>query len=289
MPNLLSLATSCVCLELRSLPSPGIYPASSVLRTSPPPIAPGLSLAGVRLTIPGHAMGFPCCVRLPCVHAAATTPVQQPGVVLARLTRQYQPSPKEASGRPAHRPFRGLLGVHSRCGLYTRAVTNSRPAIRRLQPFRYLHDCSGCFRLERLAGWGSHPLENAALSRRTLGTDFGRCDYAREVQLAAASPSRHPFTEYPQQWLERRGSDLLATNYRATLVRADSFQALRVAALPSPRALVVFPCSRMYDHADSQSFIPHSTRAEHIRTWAYYCYAAAWVPRLINFSPRSSS
>src|ERR1700730_7174238 len=26
-------------------------------------------------------------------------------------------------------------------------------AIRRLQPFRYLHDCSDCFRLERIAGW----------------------------------------------------------------------------------------------------------------------------------------
>ena len=32
---------------------------------------------------------------------------------------------KPLSGRPAHRPFRGLLGVHSRCGLHTRAVTNS--------------------------------------------------------------------------------------------------------------------------------------------------------------------
>jgi hypothetical protein len=28
------------------------------------------------------------------------------------------------SGQPAHRPFR-LLSVHSRCGLHTRAVTNS--------------------------------------------------------------------------------------------------------------------------------------------------------------------
>jgi hypothetical protein len=26
---------------------------------------------------------------------------------------------------------------------------------------------SGCFRLERIAGWASHPLESAALSRRT--------------------------------------------------------------------------------------------------------------------------
>src|SRR5258708_36654762 len=28
----------------------------------------------------------------------------------------YQPSPKGSSGRPAHCPFRGLLGVHSRYG-----------------------------------------------------------------------------------------------------------------------------------------------------------------------------
>src|SRR6202007_466803 len=40
-------------------------------------------------------------------------------------------------------------------------------AIRRLQPFRYLHDCSDCFRLERIAGWGLHPPESAAFSRRT--------------------------------------------------------------------------------------------------------------------------
>src|SRR4029077_16617176 len=40
-------------------------------------------------------------------------------------------------------------------------------AIRRLQPFCYLHDCSDCFRLERIAGWALHPLESAALSRRT--------------------------------------------------------------------------------------------------------------------------
>jgi len=40
-------------------------------------------------------------------------------------------------------------------------------AIRRLQPFRYLHDCSDCFRLERITGWALHPLESAAFSRRT--------------------------------------------------------------------------------------------------------------------------
>src|SRR6266496_4775183 len=43
----------------------------------------------------------------------------------AHFTQPCQPSPKGSSSRPAHCPFRGLLGVHSRCGLHTRAVTNS--------------------------------------------------------------------------------------------------------------------------------------------------------------------
>ena len=101
-------------------------------------------------------------MRFPCVHAAATTPVQQLGVFLARLAQPYQPSPIPLSGRPAHRPFRGLLGVHSRCGLHTRAVTLVT-AIRGLQTFRHLHACPGCFRLERIAGWALHPLEKRRL------------------------------------------------------------------------------------------------------------------------------
>src|SRR6202140_50125 len=35
------------------------------------------------------------------------------------------------SGRPAHRHFRGLLGVHSRYGLHTRAVTVYRDTLTR--------------------------------------------------------------------------------------------------------------------------------------------------------------
>ena len=59
------------------------------------------------------------------------------------------------------------------CSAFTRvaACTLARSPIvtanRRLQPFRYLHDCSDRFRLERVAGWGLHPLESAAFSRRT--------------------------------------------------------------------------------------------------------------------------
>ena len=69
--------------------------------------------------------GFPCCVRFPCGHTAAPAPAQRLGIRFAHSPQPCQPSPIGVSGRPAHRPFRGLLGVHSRCGLPTRAVTNS--------------------------------------------------------------------------------------------------------------------------------------------------------------------
>src|SRR6266478_4093709 len=80
-----------------------------------------------------------------------------------KLAHPCQPSPIPLSGRPAHRHFRGLLGVYSRCGLHTRAVTKFVTAIRGLQTFRLLHACPGCFRLERIAGWALHPLEKRRL------------------------------------------------------------------------------------------------------------------------------
>jgi hypothetical protein len=59
-------------------------------------------------------------------HAVATAPGQRLGLHSLNQTQPYQPSPKGLSGRPAHCPFRGLLGVHSRYGLHTRAVTVNR-------------------------------------------------------------------------------------------------------------------------------------------------------------------
>ena len=47
----------------------------------------------------------------------------------AHSPQPYQPSPIALSGRPAHCPFRGLLGVHSRYGLHTRAVTVFRDTL----------------------------------------------------------------------------------------------------------------------------------------------------------------
>ncbi len=96
-----------------------------------------------------------------------------------KLAHPYQPSPKPLSGRPAHRPFRGLLGVYSRCGLHTRAVTKTVTVIRRLQTFRLLHACSGCFRLERSPGGACTRWKSAALSRRTWTAVLRRNDRQR--------------------------------------------------------------------------------------------------------------
>src|SRR5690348_18152899 len=66
--------------------------------------------------------------------------------------------------------YGGRVGLHivlfGACSAFTRvaACTLARSPIvtanRRLQPFRYLHDCCDCFRLERIAEWASNPLES---------------------------------------------------------------------------------------------------------------------------------
>ena len=86
------------------------------------------------------------------------------------LAQPYQPSPIPLSGRPAHRRFRGLLGVHSRCGLHTRTVTKLVTAIRGLQTFRRLHACpvasGGSGRRAGLAPAGKAPPCHGARGQR---------------------------------------------------------------------------------------------------------------------------
>src|SRR5258708_244611 len=98
-----SLTTSCVCLELRSLPSTGITRLPRYYEPLRHPRAPGLSLAGVRLVIPDHALGLPVLPAL----SLCTCCRQYPGVATERtlrsFTQPYQPSPIPLSGRPAHR------------------------------------------------------------------------------------------------------------------------------------------------------------------------------------------
>src|SRR6185437_6160319 len=93
-----SLTTSLRLSRTEAPSLPRHYPASSVLRASPPPQCARPVPHGVRLIILITHWGFPCCVRFPCVHAAATTPVQRLGVFLAHLTQPCQPSPEGVAG-----------------------------------------------------------------------------------------------------------------------------------------------------------------------------------------------
>ena len=72
----------------------GRYPASSVLRASPPPCRPGLPLAGFRLPRAWHRHGFPCCYafHLPCM--PAPLPRRKPaGAFVALFPAGRRPSP----------------------------------------------------------------------------------------------------------------------------------------------------------------------------------------------------
>jgi hypothetical protein len=82
------------------------------------------------------------------------------GSAIAATIGALPPNNKQKPKTALRILFIGALSSKSSCA-HTRAVTYT------FQPFRHLHDCSGCFRLERFAGWGSHPLESAAFARRT--------------------------------------------------------------------------------------------------------------------------
>lgn len=123
---------------------------------------------------PTTPRGFPCCARFPCVRAVATTPAQPLAVLPRSSGQRYQPSPEWLPGRPVHRPFRGLLSVHSRYGPHTRAATNSWLAYPKASDISSPPCLLRLLPAGAVAGWGLHPLESAAFSRRTPSSDI-RC------------------------------------------------------------------------------------------------------------------
>src|ERR1700687_5453676 len=111
------------------------------------------------------------------------------------------------------------VGLHivlfEACSAFTRvtACTLARPPIRgplyrRLQPLRYLHDCSGCFRLERLPGgpcthWKAPPFHGARQNRTSLqyrmsgGLKLPPQPNRFEIGLVANSVRRVPHDHWP--------------------------------------------------------------------------------------------
>jgi hypothetical protein len=117
-----SLTTSCVCLELRSLPSTGITRPQRYYEPLRHPRAPGLSLAGVRLVIPDHALGLPVLRAL----SLCTCCRQYPGAAAGRSRRSFNPAvsafPDMAVGSAYTSSFSRLAQrsltlrpAHSRC------------------------------------------------------------------------------------------------------------------------------------------------------------------------------
>src|SRR5258706_13541590 len=166
------LPTYCVCLELRPLPSAGITRFQRYYDPLRPPKAPGLSLAGLQLVIAlTTPWGFPCCVRFPCVHAAATTPAQRLGVLFSLSHPAVSAFPERVIGSACASSFSrlarrslALRPAHSRCHQFVTRIPKASasslpPWLLRLLP-------AGA-----VAGWDLHPLESAALSRRTPRAD----------------------------------------------------------------------------------------------------------------------
>ena len=168
----MSFATCCVCLELRSLPSAGVtrFPRGTYepLRH---PRAPGLSLTGVRLvTVISDLttlLGLPVLRALSLVYVLP--PVRCSDWASSSLSSRPAVSafPRSCSRVGLHIDLSELARRSSVSRPHTCAVTYIDQLHRRLQPFRHLHDCSGCFLAGAVRRVGlATPLESAC-SRRT--------------------------------------------------------------------------------------------------------------------------
>jgi len=113
LPNLLSFSTYCVDLELRPLPSISITRLHQYYGPLRHPVAPGLSLTGVRLIARTIALqGFPCCVRLPLPYMPPPIPRRNHRLLFSFALPVTAAFPVLSPGRLPYHSFRGLLSVH---------------------------------------------------------------------------------------------------------------------------------------------------------------------------------
>ena len=121
-PNLRSLTTCCVRLELRLLSSTGITRLPRYYEPLRHPGAPGLSLAGLRLIIPDHASGLPVLRALSSVYMLPPLPrCSRRAPIVAQTCPSISAFPERVVGsactasfsRPAQRSLT-LRPAHSR-------------------------------------------------------------------------------------------------------------------------------------------------------------------------------
>lgn len=117
-----SLATCCVRLELRPLPSTGITRLRRYYGPLRHPRAPGLSVTGIRLAVADHAKGLPvlralslcaCCRHYPGAATGGTASLIRP-VISAFPERVVGSACASSLSRLAQRSL-ALRPAHSRC------------------------------------------------------------------------------------------------------------------------------------------------------------------------------
>ena len=122
MPNLRVLATCCVGLELKPLPSTGVTRLQRYCEPLRHPTTPGLSVTGVRLVVPDHAEGLPvlralslctCCRHYPGAATGGTASLIRPAIS-AFPERVVGSACASSFSRLAQRSL-ALRPAHSRC------------------------------------------------------------------------------------------------------------------------------------------------------------------------------
>ena len=145
-----SLTTSCVGLELRPLPSPGITRLHRYYGPLRHPTAPGLSLTGVRLIIPITALGLPVLRAL----SLCTCCRHYPGAAAGRIPRSSHPA-VSAFPRMGYR-----VGLHivlfEACSAYRGRDAHywPPPAQIRTRPTKASGSYLGCLTSKRSSGQG---------------------------------------------------------------------------------------------------------------------------------------
>jgi hypothetical protein len=167
-PISLSIVASCVRLQLRPLPSTGVTRLRRYYEPLRHPTRPGLSLASCQLIHTAITAGTSRVAHGPhCVHAVANTPAGRMELVRSYNSIRFGLPTKPGRVGSCITIF-GACSAFTHVTAYTLAKSPSDSLHQRLQPFRCLHYCSDCYRVERTSSRaGLTPAVDHHLSRRT--------------------------------------------------------------------------------------------------------------------------
>src|SRR5438128_856187 len=161
------------------------------------------------------------------------------GVVFARVTHPCQPSPIPLSGRPAHRPFRGLLSVYLRCGLHTRTVTVCRDRYPKASDTSSPPCLLRSLPAGAVAGWGLHPLEK----RRLVTAHVEDGDWLRgllrrlQERHEAGNPTPWRVQDLPETYLEGMLKGIIGLDIAVTRLEGKFKLSQNRPAVDRPRVI----------------------------------------------------